>query len=217
MHFPAILRNYHGMTAYICRRFIPTTAILVSILLKEKHRMAGQLAAWHNHSGIFDQNGLLASDSCGDFRGGRTSLLLPPGAENASYATDYHTPTTTVLRPFFQDHPGEPVPEENLWTLWHKGRLTRQTHRLSGWVPLHPDRAVPTSIIPTFFTGQMLFLPPNQQCQSTGGNYCWLIFLKKSNCLLYKTVGDYLFLSCQRQLKMFKTVIAHGSRSCIFI
>jgi len=26
--------------------------------------------------------------------------------------------TTTVLRPFFQDHPGEPVPEENFWTLW---------------------------------------------------------------------------------------------------
>jgi len=33
--------------------------------------------------------------------------------------------TTTVLRPFFRDHPGEPVPEENLWTLWCKGRLTQ--------------------------------------------------------------------------------------------
>jgi len=32
--------------------------------------------------------------------------------------------TTTVLRPFFRDHPGEPVPEENFWTLWCKGRLT---------------------------------------------------------------------------------------------
>jgi len=32
--------------------------------------------------------------------------------------------TTTVLWPFFQDHPGEPVPEENFWTLWCKGRLT---------------------------------------------------------------------------------------------
>jgi len=36
--------------------------------------------------------------------------------------TPYHT--TTILRPFFQDHPGEPVPEENFWTLWCKGRLT---------------------------------------------------------------------------------------------
>jgi len=32
--------------------------------------------------------------------------------------------TTTVLRPFFRDHPGEPVPVENFWTLWSKGRLT---------------------------------------------------------------------------------------------
>jgi len=32
--------------------------------------------------------------------------------------------TTAVLRPFFQDHPGEPVPEENFWTLWCKGRTT---------------------------------------------------------------------------------------------
>ena len=35
-----------------------------------------------------------------------------------------HTTHTTVLRPFFWDHPGEPVPEENFWTLWCKGRLT---------------------------------------------------------------------------------------------
>jgi len=34
------------------------------------------------------------------------------------------TRTTTVLQPFFQDHPGEPVPEENFWTLWCYGRLT---------------------------------------------------------------------------------------------
>jgi len=32
--------------------------------------------------------------------------------------------TTTILRPFFQDHPGEMVPEENFWTLWCKGGLT---------------------------------------------------------------------------------------------
>ena len=32
--------------------------------------------------------------------------------------------TTTVLRPFLRDHPGEPVREENFWTLWCKGRLT---------------------------------------------------------------------------------------------
>jgi len=32
--------------------------------------------------------------------------------------------TTTVLRPYFRNHPGEPVPEENFWTLWCKGRFT---------------------------------------------------------------------------------------------
>ena len=39
---------------------------------------------------------------------------------------DNQTPhhTTTVLRPFLRDHPGEPVPEENFWTLWCNGRLT---------------------------------------------------------------------------------------------
>jgi len=31
---------------------------------------------------------------------------------------------TTILQPFFRDHPGELVPEENFWTLWCKGRLT---------------------------------------------------------------------------------------------
>jgi len=35
---------------------------------------------------------------------------------------------TTTPQPFyvlfFRDHPGEPVPVENFWTLWCKGRLT---------------------------------------------------------------------------------------------
>jgi len=29
-----------------------------------------------------------------------------------------------LLWPFFWDHRAEPVPEENFWTLWCKGRLT---------------------------------------------------------------------------------------------
>jgi len=40
------------------------------------------------------------------------------------HCTKMDSPHTTVLRPFFWDHPGEPVPEENFWTLWCKGRLT---------------------------------------------------------------------------------------------
>jgi len=37
------------------------------------------------------------------------------------YETHTHT---TIIRPFFQYHPGEPVPEDYFWTLWCKGRLT---------------------------------------------------------------------------------------------
>ena len=37
---------------------------------------------------------------------------------------EYTHTRTTILRPFFWDHPGEPVPEENFWTLWCKGILT---------------------------------------------------------------------------------------------
>ena len=36
----------------------------------------------------------------------------------------HHHHTTTILQPFFRHYPGEPVPEENFWTLWSKGRLT---------------------------------------------------------------------------------------------
>ena len=38
----------------------------------------------------------------------------------------YVITTTTVLRPFFRDHPDEPVPEENFGTLWkiNRGRHT---------------------------------------------------------------------------------------------
>ena len=75
-----------------------------------------------------------------------------------------HNHTTTVLRPFFQDHPGE----ENFWTLWCKGRLTEAdtpTIRLgttpSGLTSAH------LHLLPIFFTGRMPFLPPNQQCQSS--------------------------------------------------
>jgi len=36
-------------------------------------------------------------------------------------AENHHHSRFTAL---FRDHPGEPVPEENFWTLWCKGRLT---------------------------------------------------------------------------------------------
>jgi len=48
------------------------------------------------------------------------------------------TTTTTILRPFFRDHPGEPVPEENFWTLWCKGRLI-EADTLTIWLGATPS------------------------------------------------------------------------------
>jgi len=84
------------------------------------------------------------------------------------------THTTTVLRPFFRDHPGEPVPEQNFWTLWCKGRLTeaecRHIDHLDGHHSIRTKQCPPPLHHPPLFTGRMPFLPPNQQCQSTEGN-----------------------------------------------
>jgi len=59
---------------------------------------------------------------------GNTRILLEFNWSSWKFLTDGVTAkeftTTTILRPFFRDHPGEPVPEEDFWTLWYKGRLT---------------------------------------------------------------------------------------------
>ena len=80
------------------------------------------------------------------------------------------TPPQPFYGPFSRDHPGEPVPEENFWTLWCKGRLTEAdtpTIRLgatpSGLTSAHLYHPL------HIFTGRMPFLPPNQQRQSTEG------------------------------------------------
>jgi len=83
------------------------------------------------------------------------------------------TPPQLFYSPFFRDHQGEPVPEENFWTLWCKGKLT-EADTPTIW--LGATASGPTSARlhhPLhFFTGRMPFLPPNQKCQSTEGNHC---------------------------------------------
>jgi len=71
---------------------------------------------------------------------------------------------TTVLHPFFRNHPGEPVPEENFWTLWCKGKLT-QADTLTIQTNQYPPAP-----FPRIFYRADAFLPPNQQRQSTEGN-----------------------------------------------
>jgi len=84
---------------------------------------------------------------------------------------NHHHHTTTVLRPFFRDHPGEPVPEENFWTIWCKERLT-EADTPTIWLGATPSGLTSAHLHhpPIFFTGWMPFLPPNQQCQNTEGN-----------------------------------------------
>jgi len=98
--------------------------------------------------------------------------LMPPtySLQNRQHPTvtlPHHMPT--VLRPFFRDHLGEPVPEENFQTLRCKGRLTEAD---TPTIRLDATPSCPTSAHlhhQPFFTGPMPFLPPNQQRQSTEG------------------------------------------------
>jgi len=81
----------------------------------------------------------------------------------------HHHHTTTVLRPFCWDHPGEPVPEENFWTLWCKGRLTETdtlTIRLG---------ATPSGLNSAHLHHPPIFYRPDalaaaEPCQITEGN-----------------------------------------------
>jgi len=69
------------------------------------------------------------------------------------------TTTTIILRTFFRDHPGEPVKEENFWTLWCKGSLTEAdtpTIRLG----VTPSGLTSANLNHLIFTGRMPFLPP---------------------------------------------------------
>jgi len=88
--------------------------------------------------------------------------------QKQSQRLDHHT-TTTILRPFFGDHLGEPVPEENFWTLWCKGRLT-ETDTPTILVGATPSGLTSAHLHhPPILKGWMAFLLPNQQCQSNEG------------------------------------------------
>jgi len=111
-----------------------------------------------------------------------------------------HQTTTTILRPFFRDHPGEPVPEENFWTLWCKGRLT-EADTPTIWLGATPSGLTSAHLHhPTiFFTGRMPFLPPNQQCQSTDGN------TTLENCICYFTAYKPVSLQVWRTMPLYGT------------
>jgi len=74
----------------------------------------------------------------------------------------HHTTHHIRFTAFFRDNPGEPVPEQNFWILWCKGRLTeRDTPAIRlGDTPSRPISAHLHH--PPFFRGRMPFLPPNR-------------------------------------------------------
>jgi len=62
--------------------------------------------------------------------------------------------------------------KRNFWTLWCMGRLTEADTPTIWLARCHSIQTnqCPPPPSPSFFTGQMPFLPPNQQCQSIEGN-----------------------------------------------
>jgi len=53
--------------------------------------------------------------------------------------------TTIISRPFFRDHPGEPVPEENLWTYMVQGKINggRHTDHPAGRHSIQSNQCLP--------------------------------------------------------------------------
>jgi len=108
-----------------------------------------------------------------------------------------HHHTTTVLRPFFWDHPGEPVPEENFWTIWCKGRLTEvdtPTIRLGA--------------TPSGLTSAHLHHPPQEnffrEIQDLSSIYIWIRkkMLEFSSMVLYTLSLSVHCLHTKLQLQM---------------
>jgi len=77
--------------------------------------------------------------------------------------------TTTVLQPFIHYHPGEPVPEENFWTLWCKGRLT-EADTLIIRLGATPSGLTSAHLHHSSHFYRPDALPAAQSCQSTEGN-----------------------------------------------
>jgi len=89
--------------------------------------------SWHLTARILARRFSSSSSSIEGANSVTSNIAIVPRAQNSCAPwklcsnNDINQPphhTTTVVRPFLRDHPGEPVPEENFWTLWCKGRLT---------------------------------------------------------------------------------------------
>jgi len=71
-----------------------------------------------------------------DMQAAGSSLLSVNACISLTIHKHHHT--TTVLQPFFQDHPGEPVPEEYFWTLQCR-RILTETDIPTIWMGATPS------------------------------------------------------------------------------
>ena len=68
-------------------------------------------------------------------RYGRTYVMYV----QTSYRIYHTTPHCNCFTALFRDYPGEPMPEENFWTSWCKGRLT-EADTSTIWLGATPSR-----------------------------------------------------------------------------
>jgi len=167
---------FHGCTTYC---YIPQECALLSVEAHKNHTLVGR----HQRASMSVLDDRDRSRVCSSapnrsrkyFCCNKTSSTKHHAdiCYIAKVVSDLWTTTTitTFLRLIFRDHPGEPVPEENFWTLWCKGRLT-EAYTLTIRLGATPSGLTSTHLHhpPIFFAGQMPFLPPSQQRQSTEGN-----------------------------------------------
>jgi len=137
-------------------------------------------------------------------------LKVQPTSRSTQYY--FYITTTTILQPFFRDHTGEPVPEENFWTLWCKGRLT-EADALTIQLGATPSR--PTSAHlhhpPIFY--RLDALPAAQPIVSkTEGTISALIVLNNNNknACTYSAIG-ITTLSLPKSTKLQLTITAPGN------
>jgi len=103
-----------------------------------------------------------------------SSINLLASEGTTKWCCFYNSPvhhTTTVLRPFFPGPRGWAGARRELLDFKVQGEINRgrHTNHPAGRHSIRTNQCPPPPS-PTFLTGRMSFLPPNQQCQSTVGN-----------------------------------------------
>ena len=105
--------------------------------------------------------------------------------------------TPSQLWPFFRDHPGESMPEENFWTLWCKGRLTEAD------TPTIQLGATPSGLTSAHLHHPPIFLQAGcPSCRPTNGVYA----LKATDHDVHRIQNTRLRL----ERLLLQTIFAHA-------